>query len=119
VVADTTEGARPAPLTISEAAARRIRQILAEEHTPGLRLRLSVDGGGCSGFQYKFALDDKQEPGDVEVERDGARVVIDGMSLMFLLGAELDFVEDLTGAYFRVHNPNATASCGCGTSFAI
>ncbi len=118
-MADMTEGARPVPVTISEAAARRIRQIVAAEHRPGLRLRLGVDGGGCSGFQYRFALDDKLEPGDVEVEKDGARVVIDGMSLMFLLGAELDFVEDLTGAYFRVNNPNATASCGCGTSFAI
>ncbi len=108
-----------APIVVSERAARRIREILAAEERPGLRLRLSVAGGGCSGFQYRFDLDDRVEEGDIEIEQDGARVVVDGMSLMFLLGSELDFVEDLTGAYFRVNNPNATASCGCGTSFAI
>ena len=83
------------------------------------RLRVSVSGGGCSGFQYQFALDDKSEDGDIVVERDGAALVVDGMSLMYVLGAELDFVEDLTGSYFKVTNPNASSSCGCGTSFAI
>ncbi len=108
-----------APLKVSERAARRIREIVAREGRPGLFLRLSVEGGGCSGFQYRFDLDDRREAEDVVIEQDGAVVVIDGMSLMFLIGAELDFVEDLTGAYFRVHNPNATASCGCGNSFAV
>jgi iron-sulfur cluster insertion protein len=92
---------------------------LRAEERPGTRLRVSVSGGGCSGFQYLFALDDKGEDGDVLIERDGAAVVVDGMSLMYVIGAELDYVEDLTGSYFRVKNPNASSSCGCGTSFSI
>ncbi|HLT03202.1 MAG TPA: iron-sulfur cluster insertion protein ErpA, partial [Geminicoccaceae bacterium] len=100
--------ARPDPVRVSERAARRISEILAREGQPGLKLRVSVSGGGCSGFQYQFELDDQAEEGDIAIERDGARVVIDGMSLMYLLGCELDYVEDLTGSYFRVTNPNAT-----------
>jgi iron-sulfur cluster assembly accessory protein len=111
--------ARPDPVKVSERAARRIGEILAREGQPGMWLRVSVSGGGCSGFQYDFALDDQAEDGDVAIEQGGARVVVDGMSLMYLLGCELDYVEDLTGSYFRVSNPNATASCGCGNSFAI
>jgi iron-sulfur cluster insertion protein len=111
--------ARPDPFRVSERAARRISEILAREGQPDLRLRVSVSGGGCSGFQYGFALDDQAEDGDIAIERAGARVVIDGMSLMYLIGCEVDYVEDLTGSYFRVTNPNATASCGCGNSFAV
>ena len=112
--------ARPAPVAVSESAARRVAALIAAEGRPGVKLRVSVSGGGCSGFQYGFALDDKPgEPDDVLVERDGAAVVVDGMSLMYVLGAELDWVEDLSGSYFRVKNPNASSSCGCGTSFAI
>jgi iron-sulfur cluster insertion protein len=111
--------ARPDPVRVSERAARRIGEILARDGQPGTRLRISVSGGGCSGFQYDFALDDQAEEGDVAIEQGGAKVVVDGMSLMYLLGCELDYVEDLTGSYFRVSNPNATASCGCGNSFAI
>lgn len=111
--------ARPAPLSVTESAARRISAIIGAEQRPGLRLRVSVGGGGCSGFRYEFSLDDKDEDGDIEIERNGARVVVDGMSLMYLIGSELDFVEDLTGSYFKMSNPNATAACGCGTSFGI
>ena len=111
--------ARPAPIAVSESAARRIAALIASEGRPGVKLRLSVSGGGCSGFQYGFALDDQDEEGDVLIERDGAVVAIDGMSLMYMLGAELDWVEDLTGSYFRVKNPNASSSCGCGTSFSV
>jgi iron-sulfur cluster insertion protein len=111
--------ARPDPFRVSERAARRIGEILAREDRPGLKLRISVSGGGCSGFQYDFALDDQAEDGDIAIERAGARVVIDGMSLMYVIGCEVDYVEDLTGSYFRVANPNATASCGCGNSFAV
>jgi iron-sulfur cluster insertion protein len=111
--------ARPDPFRMSERAARRISEILAREGQPDLRLRVSVSGGGCSGFQYDFALDDQAEDGDIAIECAGARVVIDGMSLMYLIGCEVDYVEDLTGSYFRVTNPNATASCGCGNSFAV
>jgi iron-sulfur cluster assembly accessory protein len=106
------------PVTLSDRAADKIARILSRESEPKV-LRVSVSGGGCSGFQYDFALDDQAEDGDIAIERDGAKVVIDGMSLMYLIGCELDYVEDLTGSYFRVSNPNATASCGCGNSFAI
>ena len=111
--------ARPDPFQLSERAARRIGEILASEGQPGLKLRISVSGGGCSGFQYGFALDEHDEDGDIAIERDGARVVIDGMSLMYMIGCEVDYVEDLTGSYFRVTNPNASSSCGCGNSFAV
>ncbi len=111
--------ARPGPFSVTENAARRIGAILAKEQQAGLKLRISVSGGGCSGFQYGFALDDREEDGDIAVERDGARVVIDGMSLLYMIGCEVDYVEDLTGAFFRVTNPNASSSCGCGNSFAI
>ncbi len=111
--------ARPGPFSVTENAARRIGAILAKTTDPGLKLRISVSGGGCSGFQYGFALDDRDEDGDIAVERDGARVVIDGMSLLYMMGCEVDYVEDLTGSYFRVTNPNASSSCGCGNSFAV
>ena len=111
--------APPGPFSVSERAARRIGEIPADEARPELKLRITVTGGGCSGFQYGFALDDRDEAGDIAVEREGAKVVIDGMSLLYLMGCEVDFVEDLTGSYFRVNNPNATASCGCGNSFAV
>ena len=111
--------APPGPFSVTERAARRISEILADEPRPALKLRITVNGGGCSGFQYGFALDDRDEDGDIAVEREGARVVIDGMSLVYLMGCEVDFVEDLTGSYFRVNNPNASASCGCGNSFAV
>lgn len=119
-VQSMSEGtARPDPLTVTERAARRIKSVLAREAAANGRLRISVSGGGCSGFRYDFSLDDRDEPGDIQVERDGVVVVVDAMSLMYVLGAELDFIEDLTGSYFRVSNPNAQSSCGCGSSFAI
>jgi iron-sulfur cluster assembly accessory protein len=105
-------------ITVSERAARRIGEILKAE-PPGTMLRLSVEGGGCSGFQYRFDMDRAQAPDDVIVRRDGATVLIDQVSLQFLAGSEIDFVDDLIGASFRVNNPNAKASCGCGTSFAL
>jgi iron-sulfur cluster insertion protein len=111
--------ARPGPFSVTQRAAQRIGEILANEGKPDLKLRITISGGGCSGFQYGFGLDDQDEDGDIAVEREGAKVVIDGMSLLYVLGCELDFIEDLTGSYFRVANPNATASCGCGNSFAV
>lgn len=105
-------------VTVSERAARRIGDILGRE-PPGTMLRVSVEGGGCSGFQYKFDMDREQTPDDIIVRRDGAIVLIDQVSLRYLAGAEIDFVDDLIGASFRVNNPNAKASCGCGTSFAL
>jgi iron-sulfur cluster assembly accessory protein len=82
-------------------------------------LRIAVTGGGCSGFQYNFAIDDARADDDLVVERDGATVLIDPMSLDFLKGAEIDFVDDLIGQSFKINNPNATSSCGCGTSFSV
>jgi iron-sulfur cluster assembly accessory protein len=106
------------PVTVSARAAKRIADILKSEAQPSM-LRLAVTGGGCSGFQYNFAIDDARADDDLVVERDGATILIDPMSLDFLKGAEIDFVDDLIGAAFKVNNPNATSSCGCGTSFAV
>jgi len=106
------------PVTLTERAATRIAQIVAGEDKARL-LRVSVEGGGCSGFQYKFDLVPHAEPGDLVLERSGAKIVIDSVSLGFLAGSEIDFVDDLIGASFRIHNPKATQSCGCGTSFSI
>jgi iron-sulfur cluster assembly accessory protein len=106
------------PVTISDRAARRIAQILQAEAQPAM-LRLAVTGGGCSGFQYNFAVDDARTEEDLVLEKDGATVVIDPVSLDFLQGAEIDFTDDLIGQAFKVNNPNATASCGCGTSFSV
>lgn len=111
--------AQPGPFSVTDNAARRISEILAKEQQAGLKLRISVAGGGCSGFQYSFGLDDRDEDGDIAVEQHGAKVVIDGMSLLYMMGCEVDYVEDLTGSYFRVNNPNASSSCGCGNSFAV
>ena len=103
---------------LSARAAKRIAKIVASEPETPI-LRVSVDGGGCSGFQYGFDLVAEAEPDDLVIERDGATVVIDPISLQFLGGSEIDFVDDLIGAHFTVQNPNATSSCGCGTSFTI
>jgi iron-sulfur cluster assembly accessory protein len=105
-------------VTISTSAARRVAAILAKEPA-GASLRIAVNGGGCSGFQYAFEISHAADADDFVVERDGAVLRIDPVSLQFMAGAEIDFVDDLIGQSFKVHNPNATASCGCGTSFAL
>ena len=105
-------------VTMSERAARRIRKIVSSEPA-GTALRISVSGGGCSGFQYGFDLDLARSAEDIIVERDGAVVLIDPVSLPYMGGSEIDFVDDLIGQSFQIHNPNATASCGCGTSFSV
>jgi len=105
-------------ITVTERAAKRIAEIVAGEQAVRA-LRISVEGGGCSGFQYKFDLVPEADADDVILEREGAKVVIDQISLGFLAGSEIDFVDDLIGASFRITNPKATASCGCGTSFSI
>ena len=96
----------------------RIAEILKNEPAPSM-LRVAVTGGGCSGFQYNFAIDDVRMDDDLVVERDGATVLIDPVSLDFLNGAEIDFVDDMIGQAFKINNPNATSSCGCGTSFSV
>ncbi|MBU2581033.1 MAG: iron-sulfur cluster insertion protein ErpA [Alphaproteobacteria bacterium] len=105
-------------VVLTESAARRITQIVAVEPANKL-LRVSVEGGGCSGFQYKFDLVSEKDTDDIVLERDGATVLIDPVSLGFLEGSEIDFVDELIGASFQIRNPNATASCGCGTSFSM
>lgn len=105
-------------ITISPRAARRIAELLSTEAQPSL-FRVSVEGGGCSGFQYRFDLVRERAPDDLVVERDGALVVVDPVSLGFVQGSEIDFVDDLIGAQFKINNPNVSAACGCGTSFTV
>jgi iron-sulfur cluster assembly accessory protein len=105
-------------ITVTERAARRIGEILGRE-PPGTMLRVSVEGGGCSGFQYKFDMERARADDDFVIERDGATVLVDAVSLNYLAGSEIDFVDDLIGASFKINNPKATASCGCGTSFSL
>ena len=106
------------PVTMTERAARRIGEILRTEPA-GSMMRVSVEGGGCSGFQYRFGFDQAQAPDDLVLAQNGATVLIDPVSVRYMAGAEIDYVDDLIGASFRVNNPVATASCGCGTSFSI
>lgn len=105
--------------SVSDAAIDRIAHIMKAEDTKDMMLRVSVSGGGCSGYQYGFTFDDATTPDDHLFERDGITVIVDDTSLDLLNGAELDFVTDLMGASFQIKNPNATSSCGCGSSFAI
>jgi len=107
-----------ANITVSERAARRIGEILKGEPS-GTMLRVSVEGGGCSGFQYKFDMEHAKANDDLVISRDGAVVLIDPVSVNYMAGSEIDFVDDLIGASFKVKNPQAKASCGCGTSFAL
>ncbi|WP_237480090.1 iron-sulfur cluster insertion protein ErpA [Lichenibacterium dinghuense] len=108
----------PSPVTLSASAAARVKRVLSSE-APGSALRVAVDGGGCSGFQYSFTIVGSAGGDDLVLERDGATVLIDPVSIEYMKGSEIDFVDDLIGQSFKIHNPNATASCGCGTSFAL
>ena len=105
-------------VTLSPSAAKRIQAIGAREGRP-VMLRVAVEGGGCSGFQYQFDLVDEAQPDDLKVERDGAAALVDVVSLALLKGSEIDFVDELAGAEFRIRTPNAKSSCGCGVSFSI
>jgi len=106
------------PVILSPNAARRLHELSAAEGR-AVMLRVAVEGGGCSGFQYVFDLVDRAEPEDVRVERDGAAALVDDVSLPFLAGSEIDFVDELVGAQFKIRNPNAASSCGCGISFSV
>jgi len=105
-------------LTLSPSAAQRIHAI-GKAEGKALMLRVAVEGGGCSGFQYQFDLVEDAQPDDLRIERDGAAALVDEMSLVMLKGSEIDFVDELAGAEFRIRNPNAKSSCGCGVSFSI
>ncbi|MDF0541918.1 iron-sulfur cluster insertion protein ErpA [Sphingobium sp. H39-3-25] len=105
-------------IDLTPSAAARVAAIAARQGKPAI-LRLAVEGGGCSGFQYRFGLADAQESDDLSVERDGVTLLVDSISLDLVRGASVDYVEDLSGAAFKVTNPNATAGCGCGSSFSV
>lgn len=112
-------GKRHEGLRLSERAARRVQELIAAEGKSPLMLRVYIEGGGCSGFQYGFALEEAPAEDDVVVETHGVSMLVDPMSLQYLGGAEVDFKDDLQGARFLVNNPNAASTCGCGTSFAV
>jgi iron-sulfur cluster insertion protein len=108
----------PGPLTFSDAAAAKVKQLIDEEGNAALKLRVFVQGGGCSGFQYGFTFDEVVNEDDTTMERNGVTLLIDSMSYQYLVGAEIDYKEDVEGAQFVIKNPNATTTCGCGSSFS-
>jgi iron-sulfur cluster insertion protein len=110
--------AMPVPLVFTDSAADKVRQLVEEEGNPELKLRVFVQGGGCSGFQYGFTFDEVVNEDDTPMTKNGVTLLIDAMSLQYLMGAEIDYKEDLQGAQFVIKNPNATSTCGCGSSFS-
>ena len=108
-----------APISFTDAAAAKVKELRDDEGNPQLKLRVYITGGGCAGFSYGFTFDEDQAEDDASVERDGITVLVDPMSYPYLVGANIDYREDLSGAQFVIDNPNATATCGCGNSFAI
>ena len=108
----------PAPLVFTDSAADKVKQLVDEEGNPELKLRVFVQGGGCSGFQYGFTFDEVANEDDTQMSKNGVTLLIDAMSLQYLVGAEIDYKEDLQGAQFVIKNPNATTTCGCGSSFS-
>ncbi|HET8848425.1 MAG TPA: iron-sulfur cluster insertion protein ErpA [Marinobacter sp.] len=107
------------PLFFSDSAVDKVRELIAEEDNPDLKLRVFVTGGGCSGFQYGFSFDERQEDDDTVIERDGVKLLVDSMSYQYLVGATIEYLEGLQGSQFVVQNPNASSTCGCGSSFSI
>jgi iron-sulfur cluster insertion protein len=111
--------APPDPIIFTEAAADKVKDLLIDEGNPNLKLRVFVQGGGCSGFQYGFTFDEDINEDDTALEKKGVQLLVDPMSFQYLLGAEIDYKEDLEGAQFVIRNPNATTTCGCGSSFSV
>lgn len=109
----------PDPLTITEAAASKVLQLITEEANPLLALRVYIVGGGCAGFQYGFAFDAQTNPDDTIIKKNGIQVLVDALSQQYLTGATIDYIENLQGAHFVVINPNANTTCGCGSSFSV
>ncbi|MBU8977660.1 MULTISPECIES: iron-sulfur cluster insertion protein ErpA [unclassified Lysobacter] len=107
------------PLQFSVAAAHKVRELIAEEGNDALKLRVYIQGGGCSGFQYGFEFDEQQGEDDLSIQTDGVTLLVDPLSLQYLMGAEVDYTESLHGAQFVIRNPNAKTTCGCGSSFAV
>lgn len=108
-----------APLNFTDAAARKVSQLIEQEGNSALKLRVYIQGGGCSGFQYGFTFDEDTQEGDTEVTNGGVTLLVDPMSVQYLTGAEIDYREDLSGAQFIIRNPNASTTCGCGSSFSV
>lgn len=108
----------PSPFLFSDAAAEKVRDLIAEEGNPDLKLRVFVTGGGCSGFQYGFTFDEIVNDDDTPVEKNGVTLLVDPMSYQYLVGAEIDYVDSIEGSQFTIKNPNATSTCGCGSSFS-
>ena len=108
----------PTPLVFTDSAAAKVADLIAEEGNPELKLRVFVQGGGCSGFQYGFTFDDAVNEDDTLFEKNGVTLLVDSMSFQYLVGAEIDYKEDINGSQFVIKNPNATTSCGCGSSFS-
>ncbi len=109
----------PPPLVFTDAAANKVSELIEEEDNPELKLRVFISGGGCSGFQYGFTFDENIEDGDSQVTNQGVTLIVDPMSVQYLMGAEIDYKEDLQGAQFIIRNPNAATTCGCGSSFTV
>lgn len=118
-VIDTPTAAPAIPLVFTEAAANKVKALIDEEGNPSLKLRVFVQGGGCSGFQYGFTFDEEVNEDDTAMEKNGVQLLIDAMSFQYLVGAEIDYKDDLEGAQFVIKNPNATSTCGCGSSFSV
>lgn len=114
----TVETAIPSPLVFTDAAAAKVKALIDEENNPALKLRVFVQGGGCSGFQYGFTFDEAVNEDDATVENGGVTLLIDPMSFQYMVGAEIDYTEGLEGSQFVIRNPNATTTCGCGSSFS-
>lgn len=114
----TTEAAIDSPLVFTHSAASKVASLISEEGNPSLMLRVYIQGGGCSGFQYGFTFEEEIQDGDTEVITDGVKLLVDPMSLQYLMGAEIDYTEGLQGAQFVIRNPNASTTCGCGSSFS-
>lgn len=114
-----SEAAQPDALVFTDNAAQKVKSLIVEEGNDNLKLRVFISGGGCSGFQYGFTFDENQQDGDTTVVNDGVTLLVDPMSYQYLVGAEIDYKEDLSGAQFVIRNPNATTTCGCGSSFSV
>lgn len=115
---DISNDVPPAPIIFTDSAAGKVAELVAEEGNPELKLRVFVQGGGCSGFQYGFTFDEIVNDDDTRMEKNGVTLLIDAMSLQYLVGAEIDYKDDLEGSQFVIRNPNATTTCGCGSSFS-
>jgi iron-sulfur cluster insertion protein len=116
---ERSEVAEAPPLNFTEAAAQKVEQLIEAEGNSDLKLRVFISGGGCSGFQYGFTFDEEIQDGDTEIAKRGVVLIVDPMSVQYLMGAEIDYKDDLSGAQFIIRNPNAATTCGCGSSFSV